>query len=79
MIKSQIINLIEINYGLKGIDVVKKIMGIDLTITYNEIMDIIFDMIQAGEIVEIELVFPNHVSKSFLIPRNTSINVVRKR
>jgi len=79
MLETHITNFIETNYGLKGIEIVTKIMGMNLEISYNEIMDCIFDMIARGDIVEIEMVFGNHVSKSFLVLPTTYINIIRKR
>jgi hypothetical protein len=79
IMETHILNLIDANYGLKGVDLVNKVMSMNLNITKNEVMDIIFDMIQEGMLIEIELVFPNNVSKSFIIPKNTKVNVIRRR
>jgi hypothetical protein len=54
-------------------------MSLDLNITQNQVMDCIFDMIERGDIIEIEMVFVNHTSKSFLVLRGTTINIIRKR
>lgn len=78
IVETHIINLIETNAGLKGVDLVNRIMAYDLIISYNEIMDIIFDLVERGELVEIELVLPNNVSKSFLVPKRTKINIISK-
>ena len=78
-LETHITNLIEVNHGLKGTELVTKIMSFDLGPSYNDIMDCIFDMIARGDITEIEMVFPNHTSKSFLVLRGTTINVIRKR
>ena len=34
---------------------------------------------EIGDIIEIEMVFGNHVSKSFLVLPSTYINIIRKR
>ncbi len=78
-LESRILDLIEVNYGLKGTELVTKVMSFDLVSSYNDIMDKIFDMIARGDIVEIEMVFPNHSSKSFLVLRGTTINIIRKK
>ena len=62
ILESQITNLLEISYGLKGTELVTKILSFDLNVSYNDIMDLIFDMIERGDIVEIEMVFPNHTT-----------------
>lgn len=79
ILENRITNLLETNYGLKGTELVTKIMGLDLNIEYDSIMDCVFDMIARGDIVEIEMVFGNHVSKSFLVLPTTYINIIRKR
>jgi hypothetical protein len=78
MLETHITNFLEVSYGLKGTELVTKIMSLDLNISYNDIMDKIFDMIERGDITEIEMVFPNHTSKSFLVLRGTIINVIRR-
>ena len=78
ILESQITNLLEVSYGLKGTELVTRIMSFDLNVSYNNIMDKIFDMIERGDIVEIEMVFPNHTSKSFLVLRGTNVNVIRR-
>ena len=78
ILESQITNLLEVSYGLKGTELVTRIMSFDLNVPYNDIMDLIFDMIERGDIVEIEMVFPSHVSKSFLVLRGTNVNVIRR-
>ena len=78
ILESQITNLLEVSYGLKGTELVTKILSFDLNVNYNDIMDLIFDMIERGDIVEIEMVFPNHTSKSFLVLRGTNVNVIRR-
>lgn len=79
ILENRIINLIERSYGLRGQELALKVMSEDLNVSNNDILDTTFDMIERGELIEIECVFPNHVSKSFLVPRGTSVNVVRKR
>ena len=78
ILESQITNLLEVSYGLKGTELVTRIMSFDLNINYNDIMDLIFDMIERGDIVEIEMVFSNHISKSFLVLKGTNVNVIRR-
>lgn len=78
MLETHITNFLETNHGLKGTELVTKIMSMNLSINYNEIMDMIFDMIARGDIIEIEMVFPNHTSKSFLVLKGTSVNVIRR-
>lgn len=78
IVETHIINLVETNSGLKGTELMTRIMSYDLTISYNEIMDIIFDLVERGELIEIELVLPNNTSKSFLVPKRTKVNVISK-
>ena len=78
-LESKIIDLIETNYGLKRTEIVFRIMGLNLEVTQGEVMDQIFDMVKSGQLIELEMVFPNHVSKSFLVPKGTTINVIRKK
>jgi hypothetical protein len=78
-LENKIVSLISVNYGLKGQDLILRMMSLNLEITQNEVMDIIFDMIHRGELVEIELVYPNHTSKSFIVLKDTLVNVIRRR
>lgn len=78
ILETQIANLLEVNYGLKRTELVNKIMSLDLNITQNDILDMVYDMIERGNVVEIEMVFPNHTSRSFFAMRGTTFNVIRK-
>ncbi len=78
-IEDRIINLVDVNLGLKATDLTLKLMALDLNLTQNQVIDCIFDLVERGELVEIEMVFPNHVSKSFFVLRGTTINIIRKR
>jgi hypothetical protein len=72
-------NLIHVNFGLKGSELVLKIMSKDLNITNNQVMDVIFDMVEDGDLVEVEYILPNHhTSKSFVLPKGTRINIINK-
>lgn len=78
-IEEMILNLIHANYGLKGAELILKIMSRDLNVTNNQVMDSIFDLIEAGDLVEIEYILPNHhASKSFVLPKGTQINIINK-
>jgi hypothetical protein len=76
-IENKILDLV--SFGIKGQDLITRLMEFDLVTTQNEFYDVIFDMLAEGQLVEIEYVLPNHVSKSFLIPKGTKINVVNRR
>lgn len=77
-LETHITNLLEVNYGLKRTELVNRIMSLDLNITQNDILDMIYDMLERGNIVEIEMVFPNHTSRSFFAMRGTTFNVIRR-
>jgi len=78
-IEDLIIDLINLNYGLKGAELSLKVMAKDLTMTNNEILDTIFTMIEQGDLVEVEYILPgNHTSKSFVLPKGTHINIINK-
>lgn len=77
-LENKINSFIEVNQGLKGTELVLKIMTLDLNVTNNEIMDAIFDLIERGEITEIECILPNRSSRSFLVPKGTHINIVNR-
>lgn len=76
-IRNKILSLIEIRQGIKGTDLITTLMGYDLGFTNNQFMDIIFDMVAEGDICEIEYIMGG-TSKSFLVPRNTKINIINK-
>ncbi len=78
-LESHITNFLSVHYGLKGTELVNKVMGLDLNVTNNDIMQKVFDMVEDGDIIEIEMISPNHVSKSFLVLRGTTINIIRKK
>lgn len=78
-LENKILSVVSVHNGLKGVELVHKVMEADIMITNNEIMDVIFDMIAEGHLVEIEMVFPNRVSKSFIVPKGTLVNVMRRR
>lgn len=79
-LENLVLNLVNSNCGLKGVDLTTKVMSTDLNISKNECLDKIFDMIQAGDLVEIEFVLPGHyISKSFVLPKDTQINIINKK
>jgi DNA-binding Lrp family transcriptional regulator len=78
ILETHIINLIEVNYGLKRTELVHKIMSLDLNISQNDILNRVYDMVESGIIIEIEMMFPNHTSRSFFVMRGTTFNVIRK-
>ncbi len=78
LLKDQVINLIESNSGLKGADLVNRLMSLNLSLSKNDILDLIFDTVQEEELVEIEYVLPNNISKSFLLPKGTKVNIINK-
>lgn len=77
-LENKILSLIELNQGLKGTDLVLKIMSYNLEIGSNELMDTIFDLLERGEMVEIEYQSKGRNSKSFLVPKGTTVNVINK-
>jgi hypothetical protein len=78
-LENLVTNIVNSSLGLKGTDLVLKILSRDLEITNNECLDIVFDMIQSGDLIEIEYVLPNHyISKSFILPKDTHINIINR-
>lgn len=78
-LENRILSVVSVHNGLKGVDLVHKVMEADSMITNNEIMDVVFDMTAEGHLIEIEMVFPNRVSKSFIVPKGTLVNVIKRR
>lgn len=78
-LENLVLNLVNSNLGLKGSDLILKIMSKNLSITNNECLDMIFDMIHSGNLVEIEYILPgHHISKSFVLPKDTQINIINR-
>lgn len=78
-LENRILSLVERRYGVRGQELTLQIMAEDLETNQDSILDAVFDMIERGQLIEIECVFPNHISKSFIVPKGTLINIVRRR
>jgi hypothetical protein len=79
-VENLIRDMVDNSQGLKGVELVTKVMSNNLTINNNELMDTLFDMIERGEFVEIEYELPNmgYRTKSFIVPKGTKVNVINK-
>ncbi len=79
-IENKILDIVTASQGLKGVDLTLRVMSNDLQVTSNELFDIIFDLIEKGDLVEIEYELPSmgYRTKSFILPRGTKVNVVNK-
>lgn len=76
-LENRIISLVSSRNGMKGIDLSLAISSEFMSLTNNEILDTIFDLIESGDLVEVEyeLASMPYRSKSFILPKDTVINI----
>lgn len=72
-----IIRIVNNNQGLKGTELVLKLMSADLNIEATTLLKAIDEVVQDGEIIEVEYTLPmmNYRVKSMYFPKGTVIKI----
>lgn len=73
----RVVQIVEAAQGIKGAELSARLATEFLDLQGEEILQHIFHMIENGELVEIEYELPamRYRTKSFILPRGTTINV----
>lgn len=76
-VRASVTHIVNIAQGIKGVDLSVRLATEHPEATGDEILSCIFDMISEGELVEVEYELPlmTYRTKSFILPRGTSINI----
>lgn len=79
-LRSRIITIVNSSQGLKGVELSTRLAGEFLEFTGEEILHEIFDLIENGQLVEIEYELPTMMyrTKSFILPKGTAININKR-
>lgn len=80
LLKEAIIKVVEGYQGLKATELVVKIFDVIPPSESPKILDAIWELVEAGEIIEINYILPqmDYRTKSFLLPKGTTVRLSTK-
>lgn len=66
--------------GIKGVELSARLATEYMEVSGTDMLQLIFEMIQNGELVEVEYELPtmSYRTKSFILPKGTSVNVSKR-